>query len=61
MLSAKIIPSLSNSLNACSKKNGYFPFEASIKIKSYLLLKVGKISTASPTMIFILSSNRRNF
>ena len=55
-MSANIIPFLSSILNASFKKNGYFPFAASINTMSYFPFNVGKISTASPPYIFILSS-----
>ena len=49
ILSAKIIPFGLIIRKASFKKNGYFPFEASINTKSYFSFSVGKISTASPS------------
>ena len=49
MLSASITPVGFIILNASFKKNGYFPFAASINATSYSSFNVGNISTASPS------------
>ena len=55
------INSQSSNYNASFKKNGYFPFAASINITSYLSFNVGSISTASPNKMFIFSSTSALF
>ena len=61
MLSANIIPFGFIILNDSFKKNGYFPFAASINTTSYFSFSVGSISTASPSYMFIFSSTSAFF